>query len=146
MGMALVLATVIGVAAGYAVDRYFHTDPWGFFIGLGMGIVAGFRNLYVIGRRLQRDEGEREGQGRRKAPEEREAPALREGRKPPRPKVAPGGGRGGTPKSEGSKDRTGGNLGHEGAGPGPGGNQGPAKPDPAPPSPRTGLGEKPKEP
>jgi ATP synthase protein I len=51
MGLAMVLATVIGLAAGYLVDSYFGTKPWGFFIGLGLGIVAGFRNLYIIAKR-----------------------------------------------------------------------------------------------
>jgi ATP synthase protein I len=51
MGLAMVLATVLGLAAGYAADKYFGTAPWGFFIGLGLGIVAGFRNLYIIAKR-----------------------------------------------------------------------------------------------
>ncbi len=53
MGLAMVIATVLGLAAGYVVDRYFGTQPWGFFIGLGMGIVAGFRNLYVLYKRTE---------------------------------------------------------------------------------------------
>lgn len=89
MGMALVLATVIGVAGGYAVDRYFHTDPWGFFIGLGLGIVAGFRNLYIIGRQLRGGQGGQGGQGGRKGQGGREAPGGREGRKSPRVQQAP---------------------------------------------------------
>ncbi len=51
MGLAMVLATVIGLAAGYWVDARWGTAPWGFFIGLGLGLVAGFRNLYVIAKR-----------------------------------------------------------------------------------------------
>lgn len=51
MGMAMVLAIVIGLAAGYGVDKWLGTAPWGFFIGLGMGIVAGFRNIYIIAKR-----------------------------------------------------------------------------------------------
>lgn len=53
MGLAMVIATVMGLAAGYLFDRYFGTHPWGFFIGLGMGIVAGFRNLYVLYKRTE---------------------------------------------------------------------------------------------
>jgi ATP synthase protein I len=53
MGLAMVIATVLGLAAGYMVDRNFGTQPWGFFIGLGLGIAAGFRNLYVLYKRTE---------------------------------------------------------------------------------------------
>ena len=66
MGIAMVLATVMGLGAGWLVDKYFGTHPWGFFIGLGMGIVAGFRNLFILYKRSERsqeriDQAEREG-------------------------------------------------------------------------------------
>ena len=51
MGLAMALAVVIGLALGYFVDLKFGTHPWGFFIGLLMGIVAGFRNIYIIAKR-----------------------------------------------------------------------------------------------
>lgn len=53
MGIAMVLATVLGLAGGYYFDKYFGTHPWGFFIGLLMGIVAGFRNIYIIAKRTK---------------------------------------------------------------------------------------------
>lgn len=53
MGLAMALAIVIGLALGYYFDKWQGTHPWGFFIGLGMGIVAGFRNLYVIAKRTK---------------------------------------------------------------------------------------------
>ncbi len=53
MGLSMVIATVMGLGAGYLVDKYFGTHPWGFFIGLGMGIVAGFRNLYILYKRTE---------------------------------------------------------------------------------------------
>lgn len=53
MGLAMVLAIVLGLGVGYWVDRKFGTAPWGFFIGLGGGIVAGFRNLYIIAKRAK---------------------------------------------------------------------------------------------
>ena len=46
VGMALVLATVIGLAGGYYLDRWLGTTPWLTMIGLGLGIVAGFVNLF----------------------------------------------------------------------------------------------------
>ena len=53
MGLAMALAIVLGLGAGMAVDHYFGTKPWGFFIGLGMGLVAAFRNLYIIAKRAK---------------------------------------------------------------------------------------------
>ena len=46
IGMALVLATVIGLAAGYYADRWLGTKPWLTLVGLGLGIAAGFVNLF----------------------------------------------------------------------------------------------------
>jgi ATP synthase protein I len=46
IGLALVLATVIGLAGGYYLDRWLGTSPWLTLIGLGFGIAAGFVNLF----------------------------------------------------------------------------------------------------
>lgn len=46
VGIALVLATVIGLAAGYYADRWLGTSPWLTMIGLGFGIAAGFVSLF----------------------------------------------------------------------------------------------------
>lgn len=53
MGLAMVLAIVLGLGVGYWIDKKFGTAPWGFFIGLGVGIIAGFRNLYIIAKRAK---------------------------------------------------------------------------------------------
>jgi ATP synthase protein I len=45
VGIALVLATVIGLAGGYYLDRWLGTSPWLTLIGLLFGIAAGFVNL-----------------------------------------------------------------------------------------------------
>ena len=42
VGFAMVLATVIGLAGGYYLDRWLGTKPWLLLIGLGFGIAAGF--------------------------------------------------------------------------------------------------------
>ena len=44
-GFTLVLATVVGLAAGYYLDRWLGTAPWLLLVGLGFGIAAGFVNL-----------------------------------------------------------------------------------------------------
>jgi ATP synthase protein I len=57
MGISVVLAIVIGIAIGRQLDTWFGTAPWFFFIFLFFGIVAGFRNIYIIaGREIRKDE------------------------------------------------------------------------------------------
>ena len=46
VGITLVLATVIGLAAGYYADRWLGTSPWLTMLGLGLGIAAGFVSLF----------------------------------------------------------------------------------------------------
>ena len=55
IGMAMVLAVVIGFALGYWVDyKWPGASPWGKLIGLVIGIAAAYRNLFVMGMRLKR--------------------------------------------------------------------------------------------
>ena len=56
MGISMVLATVIGLVLGLWLDRLFGTGPWLTLIFLVVGIVAGFRNLYVIGKRATKND------------------------------------------------------------------------------------------
>jgi ATP synthase protein I len=55
IGMTLVLATVIGLAGGYYLDRWLGTSPWLVMIGLGLGIVAGFVNFFRSVKRAERN-------------------------------------------------------------------------------------------
>ncbi len=55
VGMTLVLATVIGLAGGYYLDKWLGTAPWLTLIGLGFGIAAGFVNLFRTVNRAGRD-------------------------------------------------------------------------------------------
>jgi ATP synthase protein I len=48
IGISVVLAIVIGVLIGRWLDGLFGTAPWFFFIFLFIGIVAGFRNIFII--------------------------------------------------------------------------------------------------
>jgi F0F1-type ATP synthase assembly protein I len=63
IGISVVLAIAIGVMVGLAVDRWLGTEPWFFFIFLFIGIVAGFRNIFVLAaREIKRDDtGEGDG-------------------------------------------------------------------------------------
>ena len=46
LGISVALSIVIGLAIGVYLDRkVFHTTPWFTFIGLGLGIAAGYRNI-----------------------------------------------------------------------------------------------------
>ena len=48
VGISMVLATVIGALIGYYFDKWLGTSPYGFIGWLIIGIIAGFRNLYII--------------------------------------------------------------------------------------------------
>jgi ATP synthase protein I len=52
IGLSLVIAIFLGTAGGMYIDRHFGTKPWGFIIGLILGVVAGYRNIYVLATRL----------------------------------------------------------------------------------------------
>ncbi len=57
MGISVALAIAIGVFVGLQLDKWFGTAPWFFFIFLFFGIVAGFRNIYIIaGREIHKND------------------------------------------------------------------------------------------
>ena len=55
IGITLVVATVIGLAGGYYLDRWLGTAPWLTLIGLLFGIAAGFVNLFRSVKRAERN-------------------------------------------------------------------------------------------
>jgi ATP synthase protein I len=55
MGISMVLAIVIAIAMGYYLDKWFQTSPVFFLIFMILGIVAGFRNIYIIMKRAEKD-------------------------------------------------------------------------------------------
>ena len=55
IGMTMVLSTVIGLAGGYFLDQWLGTKPWLTLIGLGLGIAAGFVNLFRSVRTAERN-------------------------------------------------------------------------------------------
>jgi ATP synthase protein I len=52
IGMALVFSIVIGGALGYWLSTVFDNMVF-FYIGLIVGIIAGFRNVYIMGKKFQ---------------------------------------------------------------------------------------------
>ncbi len=61
VGLNLVLATAVGLAMGYgidyAMDKWFglHTRPWFTIIFLLLGIISGFRDLFMIAKRSENE-------------------------------------------------------------------------------------------
>ncbi|RTZ98982.1 MAG: F0F1 ATP synthase subunit [Deltaproteobacteria bacterium] len=45
IGLSIALSIFIGLGIGVYLDNRFDTAPWLTFIGLGMGIAAGYRNI-----------------------------------------------------------------------------------------------------
>ena len=52
IGLHMVSGIIVGIAIGYALDRWLDTSPTCLLIFLVIGIVAGFKNVYVDTRRL----------------------------------------------------------------------------------------------
>ncbi len=53
IGMVLVFSIFIGAFIGYLLDNYFGTDYIFKLIGLIFGIVAGFRQVYLMGKKYK---------------------------------------------------------------------------------------------
>ena len=56
VGLSMALSIGIGALLGHYLDEKFDTGPWLFFIFLGFGIAAAFRNLQYMYRRLKRED------------------------------------------------------------------------------------------
>lgn len=59
LGISMVAATLIGLAMGVYLDKWLNTRPWMTVSFLVLGIVAGFRNIYILTEReLRRQQSE----------------------------------------------------------------------------------------
>ncbi len=64
VGLNLVSATFVGLFIGWWLDKWLDTKPWLLLAFLILGIVAGFKNVMVEVRKIQKaDSGEQEKQG-----------------------------------------------------------------------------------
>ncbi len=45
LGLSIALSIFIGLFIGVYLDKWLNSNPWFLFIGLGMGIAAGFSNI-----------------------------------------------------------------------------------------------------
>lgn len=64
VGISMVAASCIGLFIGITLDKWLGTDPWMTIIWLGIGIAAGFRNIFILTRRALREQnGPKDGDG-----------------------------------------------------------------------------------
>jgi ATP synthase protein I len=61
VGMTFVVATALGLGAGYWADRWLGSGPWLTLLGLGVGIAAGFVNLFRAVKAAERDQDDQPG-------------------------------------------------------------------------------------
>ena len=54
LGLSVALAIFIGVGIGVYLDRRFDTSPWLMFVGLVLGIAAGYRNIGLAIRKARK--------------------------------------------------------------------------------------------
>ena len=55
IGLSMALSVGIGALIGHYLDTRFNTTPWLFFVFLGFGIAAAFRNLQRMYKKLKKD-------------------------------------------------------------------------------------------
>jgi ATP synthase protein I len=61
VGISMVAATFIGLAMGYYLDIWLETSPWFTLVFLLLGIVSGFRNIFILtSRELRRQQDEQD--------------------------------------------------------------------------------------
>lgn len=56
VGMELVVATLVGAFLGYLLDRFLGTKPWLMVVGVVVGAIAGFLNVYRFVQRMNQSE------------------------------------------------------------------------------------------
>jgi len=56
IGISMVAASFIGLYIGITLDEWLNSKPWMTIIWLIVGIVAGFRNIFIMTRRALREQ------------------------------------------------------------------------------------------
>jgi len=62
LGICMVASSFIGLFIGYYLDKWLGTSPWMTLIWLGIGIISGFRNIFILTRRAMRELEQKEEQ------------------------------------------------------------------------------------
>ncbi len=66
VGLNIVIATVVGGFLGYlfdsAMSKWFAitTAPWGLFVGAIFGIIAGFKDLVMLAKKIDNDSSKKD--------------------------------------------------------------------------------------
>jgi F0F1-type ATP synthase assembly protein I len=55
VGLEVGLSIVVGISAGFFVDRYFHCEPWGIVGGFIIGAAAAGKRLYSFSKKYLKD-------------------------------------------------------------------------------------------
>ncbi len=76
MGLHMVSGPLVGGGLGWLVDSWIDSWPWGSGIGLLLGIMAGFRNVWIDARYLIRSDArlDREDKLSRRQPQRQSVP------------------------------------------------------------------------
>jgi len=53
VGLTMALSIGLGAVIGHYLDSKLGTEPWLFFIFLGFGIAAAFKNLYIMYKKIK---------------------------------------------------------------------------------------------
>jgi len=56
VGLSFVLAVIMGAGAGYVVDRWLGSSPWGFLLFFFLGVAAGILNVIRVSNAYLRDD------------------------------------------------------------------------------------------
>ena len=56
LGLEMGLSVALGVGIGYYLDKWLNTEPWFLIIFIMFGAAAGFRRLYRVAKRLQKED------------------------------------------------------------------------------------------
>ena len=62
LGISMVASSFIGLFIGYYLDKWLGTSPWMTLIWLVIGIISGFRNIFILTRRALREQDQEEEQ------------------------------------------------------------------------------------
>jgi len=53
VGLTMAISIGLGALIGHYLDSQFETEPWLFFIFLGFGIAAAFKNLHIMYKKIK---------------------------------------------------------------------------------------------
>ena len=70
LGIHLVASTFVGALIGWYLDKWLDTKPTMFLLFLVFGIIAGFKNMYMETRKIQRELDKQDAAARQDKPQD----------------------------------------------------------------------------